>query len=75
MCMKQLKLWMLAAILICGTAAMFTSCKANEDSPVIVVNCPTITIQPENVMYTLGDAEYPKLNVVAERICQVFQPA
>ena len=30
--MKQLKLWMLAAILICGTAVMFTSC-ANEDNP------------------------------------------
>ena len=31
--MKQMKKWMLAAILICGTAAMFTSCKANEDNP------------------------------------------
>ena len=31
--MKQLKLWMLAAILICGTAAMFTSCEVTEDNP------------------------------------------
>ena len=63
--MKQMKMWMLAAILICGTAAMFTSCAANEDSPVIVANGPTITIQPENATYTVGDAEYPKLSVAA----------
>ena len=31
--MRNLKKWMLAAILICGTAAMFTSCAANEDNP------------------------------------------
>jgi hypothetical protein len=31
--MKQLKFWMLAVILICGTAAMLTSCAANEDNP------------------------------------------
>ena len=31
--MRNLKKWMLAAILICGTAAMFISCAANEDSP------------------------------------------
>ena len=31
--MKQLKLWMLAAILICCTAAMFTSCEVTEDNP------------------------------------------
>ena len=63
--MKQLKMWMLAAILICGTAAMFTSCAANEDSPVIVVNCPTITTQPESATYTIGDTTYPKMRVAA----------
>lgn len=31
--MKQLKTWMLAAILICGTAVMFTSCDDNADNP------------------------------------------
>ena len=31
--MRKLKMWMLAAILICGTAAMFISCAANEDIP------------------------------------------
>ena len=31
--MKQLKLWMLAAILICVTAVMFTSCDENSDNP------------------------------------------
>ena len=31
--MRQLKKWMLAAILICGTATMFISCAANEDNP------------------------------------------
>ena len=40
--MKQLKMWMLAAILICGTAAMFTSCAANEDNAT-----PTPTPTPE----------------------------
>ena len=63
--MKQLKTWMLAAILICGTAAMFTSCNNNIDSPVIVVNCPTITTQPESVTYTTGDTTYPKMSVAA----------
>ena len=58
-------MWMLAAILICGTAAMFTSCAANEDSPVIVVNCPTITTQPESATYTIGDTTYPKMRVAA----------
>ena len=28
-----MKKWMLAAILICGTATMFISCAANEDNP------------------------------------------
>lgn len=32
--MKQLKLWMLAAILICGTVTGLTSCKDNDDNPV-----------------------------------------
>ena len=40
--MKQMKMWMLAAILICGTAAMFTSCAANEDNAT-----PTPTPTPE----------------------------
>ena len=40
--MKQLKMWMLAAILICGTAAMFISCAANEDNAT-----PTPTPAPE----------------------------
>ena len=31
--MKQMKAWMLAAILICGTAVMFTSCDENSDNP------------------------------------------
>ncbi|MBQ3745453.1 MAG: DUF3089 domain-containing protein [Prevotella sp.] len=31
--MRNLKKWMLAAILICGTATMFISCAANEDNP------------------------------------------
>ena len=31
--MRNLKKWMLAAILICGTAEMFISCAANEDIP------------------------------------------
>ena len=31
--MRNLKKWMLAAILICGTATMFISCAANEDTP------------------------------------------
>ena len=35
-------MWMLAAILICGTAAMFTSCAANEDNAT-----PTPTPTPE----------------------------
>ena len=37
-----MKMWMLAAILICGTAAMFTSCAANEDNAT-----PTPTPTPE----------------------------
>ena len=32
MIMKQTKLWMMAAILVCGTAA-FASCTANDDNP------------------------------------------
>ena len=31
--MRNLKKWMLAAILICGTATMFISCAVNEDNP------------------------------------------
>ena len=43
--MKQLKMWMLAAILICGTAAMFISCAANEDNAT-----PTPTPAPEQTV-------------------------
>lgn len=32
--MRTRKLWMLAAILICGTTVIFTSCKDNDDNPV-----------------------------------------
>jgi len=32
--MRQMKKWMLAAILICGTATVFTSCSSNDDNPV-----------------------------------------
>ena len=58
-------LWMLAAILICG-ACVFTSCSSNEDNPVIVTNGPTITTQPENVTYNVGDTTYPKMSVAAK---------
>ena len=44
--MKQLKMWMLAAILICGTAAMLTSCVANEDN-----STPTLEPEGEEVNY------------------------
>ena len=54
--------WMFAAILICG-ACVFTSCSSNEDNPVIVANGPTITTQPENVTYNVGDTTYPKMSV------------
>ena len=41
--MKKLKMWMLSAILLCGTAVMFTSCTANDnnDNPV----GPEITLE------------------------------
>ena len=32
--MRNLKKWMLAAILICGTSAMLISCAEKEDNPV-----------------------------------------
>ena len=57
--------WMFAAILICG-ACVFTSCSSNEDDPVIVTNGPTITTQPENVTYNVGDTTYPKMSVAAK---------
>ena len=57
--------WMFAAILICG-ACVFTSCSSNEDNPVIVANGPTITTQPENVTYNVGDTTYPKMSVAAK---------
>ena len=57
--------WMFAAILICG-ACVFTSCSSNEDNPVIVTNGPTITTQPENVTYNVGDTTYPKMSVAAK---------
>ena len=63
--MKQTMNWVLAAILICG-ACVFTSCSSNEDTPVIVTNGPTITTQPENATYNVGDTTYPKLSVAAK---------
>lgn len=62
--MKKIINWVLAAILICG-ASVFTACSANQDSPVIVANCPTITIQPKSATYTTGDTTYPKMSVAA----------
>ena len=63
--MKKIMDWVLAAILICG-ACVFTSCSSNEDTPVIVTNGPTITTQPENATYNVGDTTYPKLSVAAK---------
>ena len=63
--MKKIMNWVLAAILICG-ACVFTSCSSNEDTPVIVTNGPTITTQPENVTYNVGDTTYPKMSVAAK---------
>jgi hypothetical protein len=63
--MKKIMNWVLAAILICG-ACVFTSCSSNEDTPVIVTNGPTITTQPENATYNVGDTTYPKLSVAAK---------
>ena len=63
--MKKIMNWVLAAILICG-ACVFTSCSSNEDNPVIVTNGPTITTQPENVTYNVGDTTYPKMSVAAK---------
>ena len=63
--MKKIMDWVLAAILICG-ACVFTSCSSNEDNPVIVTNGPTITTQPENATYNVGDTTYPKLSVAAK---------
>ena len=57
--------WVLATILICG-ACVFTSCSSNEDNPVIVTNGPTITTQPENATYNVGDTTYPKMSVAAK---------
>ena len=62
--MKKIMNWMLAAILVCG-ASVFTACTSNLDNPVIVVNCPTITTQPENVTYNIGETTYPKMSVAA----------
>ena len=62
--MKKILNWVLAATLICG-ASIFTACNNNIDSPVIVVNGPTITTQPESVTYTTGDTTYPKMSVAA----------
>ena len=63
--MKAIINWMLAAIFICG-ASVFTSCTSSiGDNPVIVVNSPTITIQPISVTYTTGDTTYPKMSVAA----------
>ena len=63
--MKKIMNWVLAAILICG-ACVFTSCSSNEDTPVIVTNGPTITTQPENATYNVGDTTYPKMSVAAK---------
>ena len=63
--MKKIMNWVLAAILICG-ACVFTSCTSNEDDPVYVTYGPTITTQPENVTYNVGDTTYPKLSVAAK---------
>ena len=63
--MKKIMNWVLAAILICG-ACVFTSCSSNEDNPVIVTNGPTITTQPENAAYNVGDTTYPKMSVAAK---------
>ena len=63
--MKKIMNWVLAAILICG-ACVFTSCSKDEDNPVIDPNGPTITTQPENVTYNVGDTKYPKLSVAAK---------
>ena len=63
--MKKIMNWVLAAILICG-ACVFTSCSSNEDNPVIVTNGPTITTQPENATYNVGDTTYPKMSVAAK---------
>ena len=63
--MKKIMNWVLATILICG-ACVFTSCSSNEDNPVIVTNGPTITTQPENVTYNVGDTTYPKMSVAAK---------
>ena len=63
--MKKIMDWVLAAILICG-ACVFTSCSSNEDNPVIVTNGPTITTQPENPTYNVGDTTYPKMSVAAK---------
>ena len=63
--MKKIMNWVLAAILICG-ACVFTSCSSNEDNPVYVTYGPTITTQPENVTYNVGDTTYPKMSVAAK---------
>ena len=63
--MKKIMNWVLATILI-GGACVFTSCSSNEDNPVIVTNGPTITTQPENATYNVGDTTYPKMSVAAK---------
>ena len=50
--MRTIKLWMLAAILICGTTALLTSCTDKNDNPVTpqeedeVLNIPELEIDP-----------------------------
>ena len=36
--MRKMKKWMKAAILICGTAMVFTSCSSNDDNPIPPTN-------------------------------------
>ena len=47
--MKQLKMWMLTAICVCGAALVFTSCVANEDNvgtDATVEEIPQLEIDP-----------------------------
>ena len=51
--MRKLKKWMLATILICGTAAMVISCVENTDNPAtaqeeedIALEMPALEIDP-----------------------------
>lgn len=63
--MKQLKMWMLAAILVCGTAAMLTSCVANEDN-----STPTPTPEPEG-----EEVSYEKLEIDPGELQPIDIPA